>query len=148
MRNLVFGVVDIPYGFAYGEDTENPDMTTGDVADFLEADYAIMQNFFKKYEAEILELISNYSIDILNDILNGTPIKIESAISSALPEIRNLFEKFILEKEMDYLVSGVPTKRSKKGIIHRKKKVYYEPYRPSFLDSRMYMSSFRAYIDD
>ena len=55
---LVLGVVNIPYGHAYGEDTVDPNTTTADVAKKLEKRYQIMRTFYKANEAEIKQDIA------------------------------------------------------------------------------------------
>lgn len=145
---LAFGVIDIMYAFSYGEDTVDPTITTGDVAEILEEKYGIMSCFFEMYEEQINAIIIDTITDAFTDAFDGLPVDLPTLLTASLPEIHVLFEEFILTKKMDGKVDGVPTKRSIDGINHRKKLRSIDPYRPSFLDSRLYMSSFRAELSE
>jgi hypothetical protein len=48
---LHLGVIDIPY--------EDEDTTTGDVAEYLEEKYQIMQTFFDRYSNEIIGFMAD-----------------------------------------------------------------------------------------
>ena len=146
---LVLGVVNIPYGHAYGEDTVDPNITTADVAKKLERRYDIMKTFYGANEAEIKQ---GYATAMGNMLLaamvHNRPLRINQALNQATKGIPAKFHKFLDERQMDGLIDGVPTKRSLDGITHRRKKrKIVSGTRPSFEDSLLYRNSMKAWID-
>jgi hypothetical protein len=147
---LVLGVVNIPYGHAYGEDTVDPNITTADVAKKLEKRYQIMQSFYKAHESEIKQ---GYATAIGNMLMgamvHGRPLQINQALNQATKSIPKKFHDFLDNREMDGLADGVPTKRSLKGITHRRKKRKISVgTRPSFEDSLLYRNSMKAWTNN
>lgn len=142
MKKLVLGVINNPYGHSHGADRRaNANTTTGEVAQILENKYHIMQHFYDLHEREINSSILQSVTHILNEALMGSPVN-----TAGLDDIDNLkpiFEKMILTKELDGVADGVPTQASLSVVNHRKKK---GESRPSFLDTRLYMQSFKAWI--
>lgn len=147
---LVLGVVNIPYGHAYGEDTADPNITTGDVAEKLEKRYKIMQTFYKAHETEINQGYANAMGNmLLAAMVHNRPLRINQALNQATTVITKKFHKFLDNREMDGLVDGVPTQRSLDGITHRRKKrKIVSGTRPSFEDSLLYRNSMKAWIDN
>jgi hypothetical protein len=145
---LVLGVINIPYGHAYGEDTVDPNITTADVAKKLERRYEIMKTFYGSHEAEIKQGYATAMGNmLLGAMVHNRPLRINQALNQATKGIPVMFHKFLDEKQMDGMVDGVPTQRSLDGIIHRRKKRKYMPGRPSFEDSLLYRNSMKAWID-
>jgi hypothetical protein len=144
---LNLGVIDIPYGHAYGEDTVDPNITTGEVAQSLEERYRIMETFYSDHKEEITDSMAAEYAGILNDLFHGARVNPDRAIAGIGDDIKPLFHAFLDNKEMDGK-SGVPTLASILGIQHRRKKVKYNPGRPSFEDSLMYRNSFKAWISN
>jgi hypothetical protein len=62
---LHLGVIDIPY--------EDEDTTTGDVAEYLEEKYQIMQTFFDRYSNEIIGFMADDLAAGLENMLAGAP---------------------------------------------------------------------------
>jgi hypothetical protein len=147
---LIFGVLDIEYGFAYGEDTIDPNITTGDVATELEFKYRIFQTFYEMYKQEIKQIIEE-SIAGFVLMVSRRGLKQDKRIS--LSRVKPLFHDFLDNKRMDGLVDGVPTERSLQGISHRKKKRVIKTKkgvvvpRPSFEDSLLYRNSFKCWLE-
>lgn len=164
MPVLVFGIVDQPY------ENENPPkapknpkvrkgkrnrrsdfiggevMTTGDVAEILEAKYHVYEIFFTVHEAEIANLMAEAYAGALEGVFSGAPATIDP-FDSAAALIYTMFQTFIDQKEMDRLgYPGVPTKASLKGVSHRFKKKVSKPGRPSFQDTGLYETNFIAWL--
>ena len=65
MITFHLGVIDIPY--------EDENTTTGDVAEYLEEKYQIMQTFFDRYGNDIADLMSKDLAANLENMLAGAP---------------------------------------------------------------------------
>lgn len=138
---LHLGVVDLPY--EYGKEAR----TTGDVAEILEAKYGVMETFYERHEEEITQAIENGLAGSLESILSGAPIR-NDLFASSEAKIEQSFRKFLDTKEMDGLAPGVPTQAATRGVNHRLKRPYRRrSSRPSFIDTGLYESSFKAWID-
>lgn len=135
MINLHFGVIDIPY--------EEGRATTGDVAEFLEARYKIMQTFFDLHQQEIAAYMSLDLAGAVENLLAGAPPNPEP-LAEAMDKIHHLFVKFIDTEEMRG-AEGVPTKAALLGVSKRFKR-RRGPRRASFYDSGTYEASFRAWV--
>jgi hypothetical protein len=144
---LALGVIDIPYGHAYGEDTVDPNITTFEVAAKLEKRYKIMSTFYQAHKVEINQDIADAYGVMVKNIFKGRPLGKMQALGQATTRIPAMFHKFIDTRQMDGQ-PGVPTQRSIDGITHRKKKRYVEPGRPSFRDSMLYRNSMKAWITE
>jgi hypothetical protein len=76
----------------------------------------------------------------------GAPPSID-AFGAAQGKIDALFRKFLTSKEMDGLgIPGVPTLASLEGISRRFKRGH-GPARPSFIDTGLYESDFKSWVD-
>jgi hypothetical protein len=151
---LHLGVVDIPY-------TANPpspgkgrrkkaksasNVTTGDVAEFLENKYHVMETFFEINQQKIADQLTDSMSKSLDSLLMGSPPG-SDLFGSATTKIYDEFQQFIDLKVMDTLgYPGVPTKASIKGVRSRFKK-RLDPGRPSFQDSGVYENNFAAWVD-
>lgn len=123
-------------------------MTTGDVAEILEAKYHVMEIFAEETKVDIAKALETSLAGAMEAVLqgagNGPPpyAEAESAIKAR-------FDEFITLKEMDALgYPGVPTQASLDGVSHR----FAHPYakrgsRPSFVDTGLYLASMIAEID-
>lgn len=125
--------------------------TTGDVATILEDHYHIMEVFIEEGGgAEKLEEVFRHSAEnAMEAILKGAPSADLNITGEATSEIEAAFKIFLALKLMDGLFPGVPTKASLKGINHRLKHPYAKGNkpRPSFIDTGLYQSSFKAWTD-
>jgi hypothetical protein len=65
MITFHLGVIDIPY--------EDENTTTGDVAEYLEEKYQIMQTFFDRYSNDIADLMANDMAASLENMMAGAP---------------------------------------------------------------------------
>lgn len=135
MITLHLGVIDIPY--------EDEDTTTGDVAEFLEEKYQIMQTFFDRYGREIADMMSNDLAGGLENIMAGAPMP-RDPLAESMSQVHNLFVAFLDNEEMNGM-TGVPTLRALEGISKRFKEKKGEP-RPSFIDTGMYQAAMRSWV--
>jgi hypothetical protein len=148
---LHLGVVDVPYSYRAKNRRGRPakgasTVTTGDVADILEAKYDVMATFFEKHEEEITEAIEKSLAHSLESTLSGAPSGRDPFLAS-YGKIETAFRKFLDNKEMDG-VPGVPTEASLKGVSHRFKHPYAKrASRPSFIDTGLYEANFKAWIE-
>lgn len=152
---LHLGVVDVPYA-------HNPElkpkqrkkrsastMTTGDVADILEAKYHVMRIFFETHKADIAKDLESSLEGALENLLLGAPLG-ANAFAAAEGDVEKRFKDFLTNREMEGLgYPGVPTQAALDGVNHRLKHPYRKsnPRRPSFVDTGLYENSFRAWVD-
>lgn len=155
---LHLGVIDVPYvgretpaqrskRLKKGGQPPAGAKTTYDVAKILESKYHVMENFAHRYRSEMAaELVSAIN-GRMENLLMGAPVS-QAPFGEAESAIKNMFSKFLENREMDGM-PGVPTKAAIAGISHRfKKKRKADIYgRPSFIDTGLYESSARAWID-
>jgi len=165
---LILGAVDIPYAFEPKEiratkrrigkarkapKSANPNntITTGDVAEILEAKYHVMENFFELHKADIAHDLEEAIGGRLENILAGAPISNSaSAFAEAESAIETRFRNMLATKELDQLgYPGIPTRASLEGVSHRFKHPYAKRApRPSFVDTGLFSSAFAAEIKD
>lgn len=127
----------------------NGSLTTGDVAEILESKYHVMEIFFQEHEEEILGYISDAMVGALETALMGGPSNADP-YAAANDKIKVAFQTFIESGEMERLgYPGVPTQAALDGVSHRFKHPYAKrPARPSFVDTGLYVNSFKAWLDD
>jgi hypothetical protein len=151
---LHLGVADLPYNQAQPpprkgrrrRKTSASTVTTGDVAEFLENRYHIMEIFFQERQADIAGYLENSLEGALENVLLGAPPS-NDPFGTATSEIEDRFKMFLSNKEMEALgYPGVPTQAALKGVNHRLK-LRKGPRRPSFIDTGLYQASFHAWID-
>lgn len=155
---LHFGVVDVPYAHSTAPASGKKPSTapgstisTGDVAEILEARYAIMATFFDVHGQEIADDLRDALQGKLEDILLGAPIEVGGELFSAgeLGAIEEKFRKMLDNRELDGKVAGVPTKAALAGVSHRFLHPYAKrPSRPSFIDTGQYQAAFRAWATE
>ena len=135
---LHLGVVDFPYATPGGQ-------TTGDVAVILEAKYGIMGKFYEVNQAKVAHALEQALADSLDNVLMGAPLT-DGPFEAGLSDIRHEFDVFITTKQLDGLVDGVPTAAALAGVSHRFKSKKGPP-RPSFVDTGLYLASFKAWME-
>lgn len=141
---LHLGVIDQPYrtpGKKAGA------MTTANVAQILESKYDLMQTF-ARVEWPVFELAIQVSLqNALEALLMGRRV---DPFGRGMQAIQKKFRQFISSYEAERVgIPGTPTQAAKRGVNHRLKHPYRSsnPRRPSFRDTGLYMTSFRAWID-
>ncbi|EHW9509514.1 hypothetical protein K3M34_005041, partial [Salmonella enterica] len=106
MITFHLGVIDVPY--------EDENTTTGDVAEYLEEKYQIMQTFFDRYSNDIADLMTNDMATSLENMMAGAP-PARDPLAESMSRIHDLFVAFLDNTEMNGL-PGVPTRRALEGI--------------------------------
>ena len=147
---LNLGVIDKPYA----ENAADPHLVemTSEVATKLERNYGIMQFFYNEHEQFIANALEESFADALQNALLGGPRAQDGAIfNQACANIETRFKQFLSNQEMDRKIGGVPTEASLLGISsrfkdRRNKKKKRGP-RPSFIDTGLYQSSFKAWVE-
>lgn len=158
---LHLGVLDMPYADAPKKHQRKsggtPNETTGDVAEILEAKYGVMEQFYKAHEQDIAtslessiagaleNLLASKGSSLTKQILAGT----STGLAQAESEIKDKFSNFLSNKEVETLgIAGVPTQAALDGVNHRLKHPYKKrPARASFIDTGLYETSFRAWVE-
>jgi hypothetical protein len=140
---LHLGVEEIPYT---AQDKASGGKGTGDIAEILEAKYAIMGTFADRFGDFIAGELEQSVAKALNSILIGAPPNIDP-FAGATANIEDRFKDFISKQELDG-VAGVPTKAALRGVNHRLKHPYKRrAARASFVDTGLYLSSFKAWVE-
>jgi len=136
---LHLGVTELPYAAAGGK-------TTGDVAEILEAKYHVVEVFYEENKETVVSALEDSLQGALESLIMGAPVSI-APLAGGLSKIEERFKKFLSNKEMDRLgVPGVPTAASLAGVSHRFKRPYARRApRPSFIDTGLFQSSFKAW---
>lgn len=155
MPLLHLGVADVPYAQAPGAahrytraHSKGSAVTTGDVAEWLEDKYHPMEVFAQQHMDDLAKDLEGSLQGALEDLLMGAPAGAD-AFGSATSKVEERFKEFLSLKEMDALgYPGVPTQASLRGVSHRFKHPYARrPPRPSFIDTGLYQSSFKAWVE-
>lgn len=148
---LHLGVTDLPYRrFRSRRSKRNAgNVSTGDVAEFLEARYGIMDTFFKRHEHDIIADMESSVHGAVENVLAGAPINFD-LFNAGMQSIEGRFRRFILEGEVEHAgIPGVPTGAALRGVSHRFAHPYKRrPPRRSFYDTGVYVDSFKAWVDD
>jgi hypothetical protein len=158
---LSLGVVDQPYagahfinemnkrrkkGKAFQKNTASSAVTTFDVAKILESKYGIMQAFYNTYEKQIGDAICNSLVGATESLMMR---QVVDPFGSGTQFIDQQFRDFISSKKAEQVgIPGTPTGAALAGVNHRLARPYRmrNPRRPSFLDTGLYMASFRSTI--
>jgi len=140
-------------------------ITTGEVANILEAQYHIMEVFWHDVGETLFE--KNIYSDMgkaIRAMFMGAPFKVHAQlyqITLASLEVR--FKQYLANSEIEKAgVLGVPTQAALDGVSHRfksginwawatnatgKKVKAFGVRRPSFIDTGLYQSSFKSWVD-
>lgn len=148
---LHLGVYDLPYSQAPKAKRRKVAIgtqTTGDVAGWLEDKYGVMEMFYEMHAEDVVAPALEDAIDgAFEDLLMGAPLDV-SIFGSAEGRIDDAFRKALDMKEFDNMIGGVPTAAAERGVDHRKKHPYVKrPARQSFIDTGLYQSSFKSWVD-
>lgn len=137
---LNLGVIDLPH-------SESKDgLTTGDLAQILEAKYHPLEIFAELHKQELADDLADSVSGAIESLMMGAPPSLnpfgegEAAITARIKD-------FFTNAEMDNLgYPGVPTKAALDGVSHRFKRKR-GPRRPSFVDTSQYMNSTTAWVE-
>jgi hypothetical protein len=116
------------------------------VAEELEKKYKIVETFFNLEESNIIDdLEGAFSNALALGMSGGSPQPIYDP--SLVYEPR--FRRAISTRKFDGIIPGVPTRAARMGVSHLR----VDPFkkgaaeRPSFMDTTLYMRSFRAWTE-
>lgn len=148
---LHLGVIDLPYVARPSKRKRKAaagTKTTGDVAEILEDRYGLVEKFWEVYEGRAIEKLSDGIEGALESFVMGAPPKLDP-FGKGLSEVEDLFKQFLSTQEAERVgIPGTPTQAALRGVNHRLKRPYVKRApRPSFVDTGLYQSSFRAWID-
>jgi hypothetical protein len=141
---LHLGVIVQPYRSTSRKSTG---LTTGDVAQFLESKYGLMQTFFNVKEKRIAGAFENSMAGAIESLVMGHKV---DPFGRATQCMDQMFRDFINSKEAERVgIPGTPTQAALKGVNHRLKRPYAKsnPRRPSFRDTGLLVSSFKSWVD-
>lgn len=120
-------------------------MTTGDVAEILEAKYGLFSAFARWQEKFILQACERSVQGAIEALVMGHAV---DPWGSATQEIQQRFSDYINAGMAERIgLPGVPTQAALHGVSHRLAHPYSRknPRRPSFRDTGLMVSSFRAW---
>jgi hypothetical protein len=154
MTTLRLGVVDVAYSGKEGA------TTTGDVAGYLENEYHIMRTFLELHEDDIGAFLADAMAGEIESLAQGKPVAIfgknvdthlgDRVISgvSVNGRIEEAFRDFLDSREWKQ-TSNQSVDAADAGVSHRKKRpnAKANPARAEFVDTGLYQSAFRAWID-
>jgi len=141
------GVLDV----AYTDPGSSTQTTTGDVATILEANYMVMGTFFNLRREKIAGFLADSMANAIQDLVNGAPPRSETF--GAEQKIEAEFRSFIFANEMSTLYkafSGMDlSAAAARGVNKRKLHPYAKANkaRPAFVDTGLYVQSFRAWTE-
>jgi len=165
MLTLHLGVIDIPYveppdePKKIGKAGRRPrphkahaakygNITTGDVAGWLETRYHVMELFWELHQNEVADDFANAVSGALETFMMGGPANLD-VMGSVGSKIEDGFKQMLSGRELDSLgYPGIPTAAAMAGKSSRFKRGYTKNRtpRPSFIDSGLYQASFKAWI--
>lgn len=122
-------------------------ITTGDVAEILEAKYHIMEIFYELNKKFVGDSLTKSLQGSLESVLMGGPPSADP-FKAACSSIETRMKDFISKGEMEKIgYPGVPTQAALKGINHRLAHPYAKANkrRPSFIDYGLYQQSMKAW---
>lgn len=147
MTTIHLGILDVPYAERdsdRGGKVKSGTQTTGDVAQWLEDKYDVMGNFVKAHEKDIADDMAESVAGALETLMTGGPVDADP-LAEGMSGIETRFRKFLDDNEIAGMgVEGVPTAASLRGVNHRLK-VKKGTSRPSFIDTGLYQSTFKAW---
>jgi len=122
-------------------------ITTGDVAEILEAKYHIFEIFYREHEQDVANDVTDSMRGAVESYLMGAPLNL-NPFGSATSSIENRMKQFLANSEMEKIgFPGVPTQAAIEGISHRFKNPRTGVRRPSFVDTGLYLASMTAWVD-
>lgn len=165
MTTLNLGVLDIPYTYEQQQLTKTGkprkkskkvmlSITTGEVAQYLEDEYHLMESFAEANMDRIVEALTEAVLGDLDNVLNGR-LPNRDVFVAAAEEIETWYKRFLSEGGPAALgLNGgpgrpVPTQAAAAGVSHRKAHPYAKdnPPRESFIDTGLYESSVKVWVE-
>lgn len=120
--------------------------TTGFVAEVLEKKYHVIETYYDLHELEIADSLAESVAGALeNLVMGGPPI---DPTAEAASGIEKGFKTYLESGEIEGTATpGVPTRAALHGVSHRFKGKNSGVRRPSFIDTGLYESSFKAWTE-
>lgn len=135
---LNVGVIDVPH--------LDDRITTGDLAEILEAKYDLFRGFVEDNLEKIADEMAASLGRAVDDVLGGAPVQ-ENPYAEAMEWINAAFRRFLDSGEAERIgMIGVPTEAALKGV-NRRLKIRRGPRRESFIDSGLLRASFMAWME-
>lgn len=161
MPVLHLGVIDVPYVQPPPKRRRRRiragQVTTGDVATWLENRYHIMEVFYEEHRDDVVGAAIDESLQgAIESVMLGAPPALDP-FGTATSKIEDALKQFIVTGEMDRLgYPGVPTKASQLRASGRRRGARFKSASAtgtgaaavSFYDSGLYESSVRAWISE
>jgi|SRR5215469_8277481 len=125
--------------------------TTQDVANELEVQYKIVETFVDMEEDFIIEIMETSLAEDVEKIVASLGAISEHGISTAdTDRIEQRFREALTQRRFDGVIPGVPTLSAMRGVSHLLPQPYSRrnPSRPSFVNTGLYRSAFRAWVED
>lgn len=120
--------------------------TTGDVASWLEDKYHVMEAYFAVNAQKIGDELAASAAGALENQMMGAPTT-ANPYAEGMDFINQGFRDFLDSGEIERMaLPGVPTDAATRGVNHRLK-IKKGAARPSFIDTGLYQTSFRAWVD-
>lgn len=140
MPKLLLGVLDQPYS--------NGGKSTHEVARILEDKYGVIGYFYRTHKPDVKSALTESVRGAIDNLIMGAPSSV-SPFAEGTDKIETAFRQFLSNAEMDGHIDGVPTKASLAGYSKRFKQKSKKDRgrRPSFIDTGLYQSSFRAWVE-
>jgi hypothetical protein len=160
MPVLHLGVIDLPYQIPPPKRRRRRisagQVTTGDVATWLENRYHIMEVFYEEHRDDIVGNAIDESLQgAIESVMLGAPPAIDP-FGSATSKIEDGLKQFIVGGEMEKLgYPGVPTKAAQLRASGRRRGARFKTAQAtgtgaaavSFYDSGLYEGSIKAWVD-
>src|SRR6202012_2374940 len=166
MPIIRFGVIDIPYDNAATEPPKQrasrlkkglkapkpkrdaSTITTGDVAEILEAKYHPYTTFWDHHGQECADKMTEGLVGAMENLVMGAPLTIDP-FAEAEGFIDSNFKNFITTGEMERLgIEGIPTQASIDRKSSRFKKGRSKGPRPSLVDTGLWVDSPKTEIEE
>lgn len=123
-------------------------ISTGDVAEILEAKYHIFELFWELHQGDIVNDIMQSYEGAMETFLLGGPLNLDPG-GAATSKIEDRFKQMLSQRELDSLgYPGIPTAAAQAGKSSRFKRGYTKNRtpRPSFIDTGLMQASAKAWI--
>jgi hypothetical protein len=132
---LHLGVLDVPYSNATG-------VTTGDVAEFIEEKYGLLEKFVEVHEADIADDLAQSVNGSIQSLVAGVQI---DPFAAATAQIETRMKRFLTSQEAEQVgLQNVPTQAALKGV-NKRLKSKRGARRPSFIDTDLMESSYKVW---
>ena len=140
MPKLHLGVLDLAYA-----DSDSQGETTGDVAGYIENKFHVMRIFVEENMDDIALEVGKRLAGEIESLVQGRP-PIESPVVE-FPKVEMMFRDFLDSNEIQTIFTHRIVAADKGYSTRKKKKGEARPPRPAFIDTGLYQTSFRSWMD-